>query len=142
MKNFRVLLVLLTVLSLIQLGMGHREGQYDEEAREAERQEKSLQKAEKKNGNNFKNIANGVKQATVDSTTGFISETSEHATEDAGAGTLEGARQGTGKVLDNAVRGAFKVATLGYGDTGNYEVKEPEKGSDDTTKIKFKIPGT
>ena len=142
MKNFRFILVLLTVLSLVQLGMGRREGQYDEEAREVERQEKTLRKAEKKSGNHFKNMAGGVKQATVDSTTEFISDTTEGAKDDAGVGTLEGARKGSGKVLDNAVRGAFKVATLGYGDTGNYEVEEPEKGSDATTKIKFKIPGT
>lgn len=142
MKNFRFLLVLLTVFSLMQLGMGNREGQYDEEAREIERREKAIQKSEKKRVNPLKNMAGGVKQATVDSTADFVSETADGAKEDGGLGTFEGAREGSGKVLDNTVQGAYKVATLGYGDEAHYEVKEPEKGSDETTKIKFKIPGT
>lgn len=143
MKNFKFVLVLLTVLSLLQLGMGRREGQYDEEARELERQERQLRKAEKKERvNPLKNIAGGVKQATYDSAEDFVSDTAGGVKEDAGLGTLEGARTGSGKILDNTVQGAFKVATLGYGDSANYEVKEPEKGSDDTTKIRFKIPGT
>ncbi len=142
MKNFRFLLVVLTALSLFQLGMGRREGQYDEEAREIERQEKAIRKNEKKDVNNFQNMAGGVKQATVDNASDFISETSDGAKEGGGAGTLEGARQGSGKILDNTVQGAYKVATLGYGDEAKYEVHEPEKGSDETTKIRFKIPGT
>ena len=142
MKNFRILLVLLTVFSLMQLGMGRREGQYDEEAREMERQEKALHKGERKHINPLKNIAGGVKQATVDSATDFVSDTAGGAKENSGLGTLEGAREGSGKVLDNTVQGAYKVATLGYGDQAHYEVQEPEKGSEDTTKIKFKIPGT
>lgn len=124
------------------MGMGRREGQYDEEAREYERQEKALNKAEKKRINPLKNMAGGVKQATVDSTTDFVSETADGAKEDGGLGTFEGVREGSGKVLDNTVQGAYKVATLGYGDEAKYEVQEPEKGSDETTKIKFKIPGT
>lgn len=142
MKNFRVLLVVLTALSLLQMGMGRREGQYDEEAREIERQEKALNKAEKKRVNPLKNMAGGVKQATYDSAEDLVTDTAEGVKEDNGLGTLEGARTGSGKILDNTVQGAFKVATLGYGENANYEVKEPEKGSDETTKIKFKIPGT
>ena len=141
MKKRHFLMILLT-LALLQLGMGRREGQYDEEAREQERQEKQFQKEARKHGNPVKNIADGVKQATYGSTTDLLEETADGTQEDAAVGTLEGARRGTGKVLDDTVKGAVKVATLGYGDVDNYEVKEPEKGSGDTTKIKIKIPGT
>ncbi len=85
----------------------------------------------------------GVKQATVDSTTGLISDTTEGTREDAAVvGTLEGARKGSEKVLDNTVKGVSKVATLGYGEVKNYEIQEPEKGKDEPTKIRIKIPGT
>jgi hypothetical protein len=134
MKNFRWLVFFILTLSLLQLGMGRREGQYDEEAREAERQERLLRKAEKKErGNPLRNMAGGVKQATYDSTTDLVSESTEG---------VEGVNRGTGKVLDNTVKGVSKVASLGFSEVENYEVSEPEKGSDEPTKIKFKIPGT
>ena len=44
--------------------------------------------------------------------------------------------------LPRAVKGAVKVATLGQGDLQSYEVVEPEKDTDDVTKITIKIPGT
>ena len=49
------------------------------------------------------------------------------------------ARRGTQSLLDNTVKGAVKVATLGYGEVESYEVQEPEKGSGDPTKIKLKF---
>ncbi|HTL48194.1 MAG TPA: hypothetical protein VL688_09090 [Verrucomicrobiae bacterium] len=127
------------VLATLQMGMGRRADQYDEEARQE-------QKAAKQ-GRSFENpatgIASGIKGATVDSTTGFVSETADGTREGgAVAGTLEGAAKGTGKILDNAVKGAVKVATLGQADLQNYEVEEPEDNSEDTTKITIKIPGT
>lgn len=136
MKKRHILMILLA-LSVLQLGMGRREGQYDEEARELERQEKAFRKEAKKRGNPVKNIAGGVKQATYDSTEGLIEETVDGAQEAPATGTLEGARRGSGKVLDNTVKGAVKVATLGYGEVDSYEVQEPEKGSDEPTKIKL-----
>lgn len=139
----RHFMVLLLTLALLQLGMGRREGQYDEEARELERQEKILRKAEKRErGNPVRNIAGGFKQATYDSTADLISETEEATEENAVTGALEGPRRGSEKILDNTVKGAVKVATLGYGSVDSYEVAEPKKGSDEPTKIKIKIPGT
>ena len=137
--------ILLTVaaLSFFQLAMANR-GQYDEEAREQERQEKEARKAAKAEGvHPVKRFAGGVKQTTLDTTTAVFSETSE-AREEEGAvvGTLEGARRSSGKILDSTVKGAVKVATLGYGEVSNYEIVEPEKDSGEPTKIKIKIPGT
>lgn len=142
MKNLKWLAFFVLTLSLLQLGMAHREGQYDEEAREAERQEKLQEKAEhKERGNPIKNFFGGVKQATYDSASGLVSESGQGVRESPVEGTVEGVNR-TEKALDNTVRGASKVATLGYGEVTKYEIREPEKGSDDTTKIKIKIPGT
>ncbi len=136
-------LTLLVSSLFLQIGMSRR-GEYDEEAREQERLEKAERKAEKHGHTNpFKNMAGGVKQATVDSAAGLVSDTAEGTKNDAAVvGTLEGARKGSEKVLDNTVKGLSKVATLGYGEVKNYEIQEPEKGKDEPTKIKIKIPGT
>lgn len=144
MKKSWLLCSLLSLAILFQFGMAGRRGQYDEEARAQERLEKEARKAERGSRKNpVKNFAGGVKQATYDSTTGLISDTAEATAEDTPViGTIEGARKGTGKVLDSTVKGAYKVATLGYGGEPTYEVEEPESGTDETTKIRIKIPGT
>jgi hypothetical protein len=137
---------LIISLSFFQFAMA-RKGIYDEEAREEARVAKQEAKAATAEGRSVlphpKRIAEGVKEATVDSTTGLVSETVEATAEEAPVkGTLEGARLGTGKVLDSTLKGAVKVATLGYGELKNYEVEEPESGSGEPTKIKIRIPGT
>ncbi|MDD5216688.1 MAG: hypothetical protein PHN49_11000 [Candidatus Omnitrophica bacterium] len=135
-----VLLVL--SLSVSQLAMA-RHGIYDEEAREAERIAKQNRTSESEPHHPLKGIASGVKEATVDSTEGLLVDTAEGSTSgNPVTGTLEGARKGTGQVLDKTVKGAYKVATLGFGDLKSYEVEPPESESGDTTKIKIKIPGT
>ncbi len=142
MKKTSILLLLIAFAASLQLGMAHR-GQYDEEAREAERLEKETRKSEKEARKNpLKEIGGGVKQATYGSASGLVSDTADGAADGAVAGTLEGARKGTGTVLDNTIKGTVKVATLGYGHVDHYEVEEPEAGSGEPTKIKFKIPGT
>ncbi len=134
-----ILLAIVLSSSVVQLGMSRR-GQYDEEARLEEKENKGSRRGLT---NPATGIAEGVKTATVDSTAGFLSETKDSTAEGKPVvGTLEGARKGTGAILDNTVKGALKVATLGQGDVENYEVKEPEKNSDETTKITIKIPGT
>ncbi len=139
--NLKSLVLLTAILSLFQLAMGSR-GQYDEEAREAEKLAKIEQKLNKESQNPIKRFAGGVKQATVDNTTDLISETAEGTREASVNGTVEGVNRGSQKVLDNTVKGVAKVATLGYGEVDNYEVVEPAKDSDETTTIKIKIPGT
>jgi hypothetical protein len=130
---------LVIILGTLQLGMARRSDQYDEEAR----QEQKESKANRSFSNPAKGIASGLKGATVDSTTGFVSETADATRQDGPVvGTLEGAAKGTGKILDNAVKGAVKVATFGQADLDTYEVREPEDNSEDTTKITIKIPGT
>ena len=135
----------LLFFSFLHLGMA-RHGQYDEEARRQEKETKELAKQEKhKKGlaDGPKGIISGVKQATVDSTTGFISETaSGGASSNPVTGTIEGAQKGSAAFLDNTVKGVAKVATLGYGEVDNYTVEEPEAKSGEPTKIKIKIPGT
>lgn len=138
-------LAVLTVLAaaaLILTGMA-RQGQYDEEAREAERRAKQIKKEERSFSNPARGIASGVKTAAVESTAGFVSETAVATRDEAPIiGTLEGARAGSQKVLDGAVKGAVKVATLGQADLQNYEVIDPESNTEETTKIRIKIPGT
>ncbi len=145
LKSFSPILPLMLVLSalVLQTGMSRR-GEYDEEARAQERIEKQQRKTEEKEHiNPIKRMFGGVKQATVDSTAGLVSETTDGTRENpAVVGTLEGARQGSESVLDNTVKGVSKVATLGYGEVKHYEIEEPESGSDEPTKIKIKIPGT
>ena len=135
------MIIPLLALSSLQLGMGHREGQYDEEAREEERQAKAEKKNEEHEARHpIQNFAGGVKQAAVDGPAGLISDTTEGTEEGKPVmGTLEGARVGSEKLLDNTVKGAVKVATLGYGHVDHYEVQEPEKGTDEPTKIKIKL---
>lgn len=138
MKKKWILFLALT-LSAFQWGMANR-GQYDEEAREQERLEKEAKKA---GVNPAKRFAGGIKEATLDSTTAVLSETSDSTQEEGPlVGPLEGARRSSEKILDSTVRGAVKVATLGYGEVDNYEIVEPEKDSGEPTKIKIKIPGT
>jgi hypothetical protein len=133
----------LITLSSINLGMA-RNAQYDEEARAAERLEKQARQEEAgERKNPAKKFVEGVKQVTVDSTTGFISDTAEE-TRNAPpvVGTIEGAAKGSETVLDNTVKGASKVATLGFGEIKEYDVVEPEDNSGEPTKIRIKIPGT
>lgn len=133
-----IILAVIVGASALSMGMSRR-GQYDEEARLAEKEEKSRR--------NFSNpatgIAEGVKSATVDSAGGFISETADSTREGSPViGTLEGARKGTEAILDGTVKGAVKVVTLGQADVDSYQVTEPEANTEETTKITFKIPGT
>ncbi len=139
-KQSLILGSLLSAALLLQFGMANR-GQYDEEAREAERAAKQEHKDDVKTHKNaVKNFASGVKQATYDSAAGLISDTAESTSEEAPVvGTLEGARRGTAKVLDNTVKGVAKVATLGYGDVEHYTVEEPEAGTDEPTKVRIKL---
>lgn len=135
--------LLILALSLLNTGMA-RKGQYDEEARQAEKEARLAQKAAKEaRPNPVKRFASGIKEATVDSTAGFISETADSTRKNAPVkGTLEGASKGTEKMLDSTVKGASKIAMLGFGEVTNYDVEQPEANTDQTTKIKIKIPGT
>ncbi|MSR77797.1 MAG: hypothetical protein EXS63_06200 [Candidatus Omnitrophica bacterium] len=138
-KHSSFLALLVVILAASHLGMA-RKGQYDEEAREAERQEKN-------SGSNYqapspaeaaKNFVGGMKQATVGSATGLVSdtiETTRKKTITSGNATLH---EGDSAVLDNTVKGVAKVATLGYGQVNHYEVEDPKAGTNETSKIKIK----
>jgi len=140
-KNTLFILVVLIALGAGLTGMSRR-GQYDEEAREAERIEKTLRKEEKRSVSPAQGMAAGVKEI-VSGPAGFVSETARGtASRSPVNGALEGVNDGSQKLLDNTVKGAVKVATLGFGEVHNYEVQEPEAGSGEPTKIKIKIPGT
>jgi len=142
----------IAVLASFQLGMS-RHGEYDEQ----ERLEQKLANDDHGLKNPATGIAAGVKEATYDSTKGLLSDTRDGARQGAVTGTLEGITQGSGKVLDSAVKGAVKVASLGQADLKSYEVTQPEsnavnttlyspssvdKSDSDMTKITIKIPGT
>lgn len=68
-------------------------------------------------------------------------------------GTVEGIKKGSGELVDSTVKGAYKVATLGYGEVKKVEMEEPKKPKDaedskdaldpskkDPTKFKISIP--
>ncbi len=57
-------------------------------------------------------------------------------------GMVAGVNEGTRRILDHTVKGAYRIATLGQSELESYQVEEPEKGSGDVTKIKISIPGT
>ena len=140
--------IFIALAACLNYGMA-RNAQYDMEAREQEKSARQQEKQQKKlseaasPARAAKRFAAGVKQATVDSTAGLISETAESTRDEAPiVGTLEGARKGTGKILDSTVKGVAKVVTLGYGDVEHYEVEEPKADTDEPIKIKIKLPGT
>jgi hypothetical protein len=131
--------LILLPLALLQTGAA-RHAQYDEEAREEERlghQPSESATTYAANGP-VRGMARGVKEATVDSTAELLSDTVEGTADDAPLrGTVDGAREGSGKAVDKAVKGAFKIATLGYGNAKKVDVEEPEKGTDDVTKFRI-----
>ena len=141
-KHLFVALLLISAVS--SFGMA-RKGQYDEEARAMEKETKNYQQKgyeAPSPGEAAKRFVGGIKQATVDSTRSLIGETASGTKEAPVVGTLEGAREGSGGALDNAVKGTVKVATLGYGNVDQYEVEEPRSESNETAKIRIKLPGT
>jgi hypothetical protein len=120
-KSF-LMIILLISLSVLQTGMG-RKGEYDEEAREAERQAK-LQ------GKTAESMPKKVER--VEGSEEVLEETTDD-------GTFTRTSRTTKKVLDKTVKGTVKVATLGYGNADNYEVQQPESGKDEPTKFKIKL---
>lgn len=138
MKKTALSAILCTLVAAsLSLGMGSH-GQYDEEARAIERQEKQAKKmSAESSAHPIKNVATGVKQATYDSAKGLVKETAEGTKEETPViGTIEGVRQGAGKALDSSIKGVAKVATLGMAED-EYKVEEPEHGSGEPTKVKF-----
>ena len=90
-----------------------------------------------------KRFAGGVKQIAYEGPKDFAEETvSEIPRKNPIEGMVEGVNAGTQKLVDNTVKGAYKVATFGHSELDYYEVEDPKKGSDETTKIKIRIPGT
>lgn len=134
------LIVLLTLIAVsMNLGMSRR-GQYDEDARQQEKiqqqMEKEAQAAEKNHP--VKNFATGVKEMTVDNAKDAIVDTTEGTVSTRPVtGTLEGARQGGDKVIDNTIKGVKKVASLGFAKDDSYEIEEPKEKSGDAAKIKL-----
>lgn len=90
-----------------------------------------------------KGFARGVKQMAYEGPKEFTKETvSQVSKKPPLVAVVEGVNAGTQKLLDHTVKGAYKVATLGKGELHSYEIEEPKKGSDETTKIRISIPGT
>ncbi|MBI4115126.1 MAG: hypothetical protein HY447_00970 [Candidatus Omnitrophica bacterium] len=87
-------------------------------------------------------VAKGVKQVAYDGPKDFAQETIEETPKKPIVGIVEGVNKGTQKLLDHTVKGAYKVATLGTSELESYKIEEPEKGSDEPTKIKISLPGT
>lgn len=135
----KILVTLVLVIAAANFGMA-RSGQYDEDAREQEKIQKQMdqqtQVPEKRHP--AKNFASGVKGMTVDNAKDALTDTAEGTiSKNPVTGTLEGARQGGDKVIDNTIKGVKKVVSLGYAKDDSYEVQEAEKGSGDPAKIKL-----
>lgn len=135
----KFLVILMIASAAIQLGMASRSGQYDEEAQLQEQaQKQSDQSLPSEESHPAKNFATGVKEMTVDNAKDALSDTAEGTiSRNPVAGTLEGARQGGDKVIDNTIKGAKKVVSLGFAKDDSYEVQEAEKGTGDAAKIKL-----
>lgn len=107
----------------------------------------SLQAAEENKpetkSSSVKNIATGVKQVAYDAPKDLAEETLvEGPKEHSITSVVEGVNRGIKKSLDQTLKGAYRVATLGHSELESYKVEEPEKGSDETSKIKISLPGT
>ena len=77
-----------------------------------------------------KGMAAGVTQV-VKGPKKFISETVEGTKSGPPViGTVEGVGKASGALVDSTVKGAYKVATLGYGEAKTVEVENPEKPKD------------
>ncbi len=140
MKNtFLALLILVTALS--SLGMARaRSDQYDEEARQEEAIQKQIDRESQVPVAHHpgKTFASGVKEMTVDNAKDALADTAEGTiSKNPVTGTLEGARVGSDKVIDNTIKGVKKVVSLGYAKDDSYEVQEAEKGSGNAAKIKL-----
>lgn len=136
-RSFLMILVLVTALT--SLGMSRR-GQYDEDAiaQEKVQQEISKENAAPESKHPAKNFAAGVKELTVDNAKDALADTTEGTiSKNPVAGTLEGARQGGDKVIDNTIKGVKKVVSFGYAKDDSYEVEEAKAGSGDAAKIKL-----
>lgn len=143
MKRLPASLLTTTLLltASLHLGMG-RHGQYDEEAREEARIAKVNHAAEEERQSAARGFADGVKTIAA-GPAHLLSDTASGTMDEKSVdGTIGGVSSGSEKLLDNTLKGTVKVATLGMGELKSYEVEEPEAGSGDMTKIKFKIPGT
>lgn len=57
-------------------------------------------------------------------------------------GFFQRMNRGISGFLDRTLKGSYRVATLGQSELKSYEIQEPEKGSDEPTKIKISLPGT
>ncbi|MFZ5802253.1 MAG: hypothetical protein ACOY3K_03960 [Candidatus Omnitrophota bacterium] len=136
MKTRLRIVLILAALSVLHLAMA-RHGVYDEEAREAEKLGKAAAQSSSRN-NPAKGIASGIRE-TVSSPKDVLTETADGtANETPVVGTLEGARVGSSKAVEQAAKGVMKVATLGYGDTDNMKIEEPQADSDDVGKFKIR----
>ena len=100
-----------------------------------------------------KGVASGVKE--VGRGPGkLISETvKETASGPPVLGTVQGVQKGSAGLVDSTVKGAYKVATLGYGNAEQVELEEPERKpdsfdhgydhpNDKPARFKIKIPGS
>ncbi|MFA6599755.1 MAG: hypothetical protein WC352_00015 [Candidatus Omnitrophota bacterium] len=135
-------IVLILAGAFLQAGAARNRGQYDEEARAQEKLEKEATKENKpsERKNPAKGMVQGVKETTFDSTEQLLSDTAEGTKDGAPVvGTIDGAREGSGRAVDTAIKGAFKVATLGYADVKKVDVQEPKADSDDVTKFRINL---
>ena len=133
------LVILMIMIAAVNFGMASRSGQYDEEARLQEQAQKQSDRSlPSEESHPAKNFAAGVKEMTVDNAKDALSDTAGGTiSRNPVAGTLEGARQGGDKVIDNTIKGAKKVVSLGFAKDDSYEVQEAEKGTGDAAKIKL-----
>jgi|GEM_PF-2487130 len=105
--------------------------------------EESSSENEKPSQSPLKGIASGVKNVAYDGPKDFTEETVKAVPKKPPiVNVVEGVNRGTEKLLDHTIKGAYKVVTLGTDELESYEIQEPEKGSNEPTKIKISLPGT
>jgi hypothetical protein len=98
--------------------------------------EKSAQQGSKGILKPVKGVASGVKEV-ASGTKEIVAETVEETTSGPPiVGTMKGIGKGAEAALDSTVKGAYKVATLGYGELKDERLKkEPPKRQEDYDRV-------
>lgn len=91
----------------------------------------------------LQHFASGVKKVAYEAPKDLVKETVEETPKKPPVVSMvRGLDRGIRKSLDHTLKGAYRVATLGRSELESYEVEEPQKGSDEVTKVKISLPGT
>ncbi len=128
-KYLRMRHLMILFLAIASAGMGS-DAQYDQEARENEKLRRQLEESGE---------LEAIEQTDKELEEALHEAKDESADQDDKSGLEKRLTKGR-KAIAGTFRGAVKAAT--FGAVEDYEVVEPAKDSEDTGRIRIKIPGT